>query len=381
MMSDDNPLGQNGKSGGAPDDGLAPETPPPLLDSVGEPSIRLPRELARQQQLSADRDMPIGVRTEAFEDIIDSEVGDTDLFRARNIEREVGLRQVWLKFEGGNPTGTQKDRIAFAQAMDALRRGFDTITVATCGNYGTAIATAAHLGGLHCLVYIPAGYHGGRVDEMRRLGAEIVRADGDYEAAVEESRDHAERAEFYDANPGGANTVLQLRAYGQIANEIYDDLRDAPAVVAVPVSNGTTLAGIHRGFQSLYRRGKTSRMPHIVAGSSYRKNPIVDAVVRGLPRCEDLHPGRIRETAINEPLINWHSIDGDLALAAISASDGWAMHASDKTMRNLARVILSQQGLNVLPAATAGLHALLDRHARSPLAGDRYVAILTARRS
>ena len=90
-------------------------------------------------------------RLEAFEDIVDSEVGDTQLVRARNIERHVGLRQIFLKFEGGNPTGTQKDRIAFAQAMDALRRGYDTVTVATCGNYGAAVSLAASLAGLRCL--------------------------------------------------------------------------------------------------------------------------------------------------------------------------------------------------------------------------------------
>ena len=94
---------------------------------------------------------------ESFEIILDSEVGDTNLTRARNIEREIGLRQVYLKFEGGNPTGTQKDRIAFAQALDALRRGYDEITVASCGNYGTAVALAASLAGLRCLIYIPAG--------------------------------------------------------------------------------------------------------------------------------------------------------------------------------------------------------------------------------
>jgi threonine synthase len=62
-------------------------------------------------------------RLETSLNIIDSEVGDTAMVRARNIEREKGLRQIYLKFEGGNPSGTRKDRIAFAQAMDALRRG------------------------------------------------------------------------------------------------------------------------------------------------------------------------------------------------------------------------------------------------------------------
>ena len=72
------------------------------------------------QDIATDEDYSLLERVEAFEDLIDAEVGDTDLTRARNVERRTGLRQLFLKFEGGNPTGTQKDRIAFAQGMDAL---------------------------------------------------------------------------------------------------------------------------------------------------------------------------------------------------------------------------------------------------------------------
>jgi threonine synthase len=318
---------------------------------------------------------------EAFEDIIDSEIGDTTLVRSRNVERDAGLRQLYLKFEGGNPTGTQKDRIAFAQVMDAMRRGFDAITVATCGNYGVALALAASMAGLNCTIYIPEGYHTRRVQEMTDLGAQTVRAGGDYEQAVMASRQRAESDEIYDANPGGANTALQLRVYGDIAYEIYDELRDAPAVVAVPVSNGTTLAGIYRGFLSLYRRGKTSRIPRMVAGSSHRKNPIVKAFIKNTPSCEDLEPESIRETAVNEPLINWHSLDGDQALEAIRKSGGWSSYASDKSMLGYSRLLREKEGLSVLPASTAGLSVLLERNRKEPLPGDRYVVILTGRKS
>ena len=74
------------------------------------------KDAETQRKIVADRRYPLEERVEAFEDIIDSEVGDTAMVRARNIEREVGLRQIYLKFEGGNPTGTQKDRIAFEQS-------------------------------------------------------------------------------------------------------------------------------------------------------------------------------------------------------------------------------------------------------------------------
>lgn len=191
----------------------------------------------------------------------------------------------------------------------------------------------------------------------------------------------AQQEEYYDANPGGSNTLTQLRAYGQIAYEIYDELRDAPFALAAPVSNGTTLAGIYRGFLSLYRRGKTSRVPHMVAGSSFRKNPIVYAFLKNMPSCEDLNPDKIHETHINEPLINWHSIDGDQALDGIRQTKGWAADASDRAMRTYSSLIRQKEGLQVLPASTAGLIALMSRHRTEPLPNDRFVVVLTGRKS
>ena len=352
-----------------------------LIDGASGIATAVVREVEDQRRISSDSDLPLEQRLEAYEDIFDSEVGDTTLVRARNIEREVGLRQIYLKFEGGNPTGTQKDRIAFAQAMDALRRGYDTITVATCGNYGVAIALAASFAGIRSRIYIPENYHANRIKEMTDLGAAIVRVQGDYEQSVEVSSQEAHKHDFYDANPGGDNMLTQMRAYGQIAYEIYDELRDAPLAVTAPVSNGTTLAGIYRGFLSLYRRGKISRMPRIVAGSSFRKNPIVQAYLHNSTSCEDLNPQKIHETSINEPLINWHSIDGDHALDAIRQTGGWAADASDKAMRTYSRLIREKEGLQVLPASTAGLIALMNQHAKEPLPGDRYVVILTGRKS
>ena len=350
-----------------------------ILDGAVCDPEALTTGIEKQRQVASDPLQALEYRLEAYEDIIDSEVGDTALVRARNVERTVGMRQLFLKFEGSNPTGTQKDRIAFAQAMDAMRRGFEAITVATCGNYGVAVATAAKLAGLRCFIFIPESYHTRRIDEMRMLHADILRIPGDYEAAVEKSSAYAAEKECYDANPGGENTMPQLQAYGGIAYEIYDELRDAPAAVAVPVSNGSTLAGIYKGFLSLYRRGKTSRMPRMVAGSSYGKNPIVRSYLKGLRHCADLPPGKIRETAVNEPLVNWHAIDGDLALEAIYATNGWAADATDRGMRQLAKTIRENEGLQVLPASMAGLIAIIDHHQKTGLPGDRYVAVLTGR--
>ena len=351
-----------------------------LLDNASSDVDQIWDDLSEARRMASDPLQPLEMRLEVYEDILESEVGDTTLSRARNIERETGVRQLYLKFEGNNPTGTQKDRIAFAQVLDALRRGYEVISFATCGNYGVAMAFAASQAGIKTLAYIPKGYRTRRLNEMEELGCSIIRTEGDYETAVALSSSAAVEKDYYDANPGGRNTDLQIRAYGEIAYEIYDELRDAPAVVAVPVSNGSTLAGIYKGFVSLFRRGKTSRIPRIVAGSSHSKNPIVAAWLKGLTTCVDLDPVKITESHINEPLINWHSIDGDHALLAIRKSGGWASDASDKDMLAQSRLLLEKEGLNVLPASTAGLLALLKQHRKTPFTNDRYVAILTGRK-
>jgi threonine synthase len=188
-----------------------------LMDGAVGEFQQIQQDVNRQRVIAVDPSRPMDERLEAYADIIDSEVGDTAFIRARNIERETGLRQIFLKFEGGNATGTQKDRVAFAQAMDALRRRFDTITVATCGNFGVAQALAASLAGIRCVIYIPGTYRTRRIQEIEQLGAEIVRVADDYEGAVNASSARAEQEEWYDANPGGSNTMMQLTAYGGIS--------------------------------------------------------------------------------------------------------------------------------------------------------------------
>lgn len=350
-----------------------------ILDGVKSAEIKITKEVNNLSELVKNKKLSLVDRIESFEDIISLEIGDTSLNRARNLERETDIRQLYIKYEGENPTGTQKDRIAFAQVHDAFRRHYSTISLATCGNYGVAIAYASFLANIRCRIYIPETYHTERIKEMERFGAEIIRIPGSYEDTVYESSKLARDNKWYDANPGGANTSLQISTYAEIANEIYDQLRDAPKYLAAPVSNGTLLAGVYRGFVSLYKRGKTSRIPIFIAGSAAYKNPIISSFMASLDTCKDIDPKMIRETAINEPLINWHSFDGDEALYAIRQSGGEAHHISDKKMKEMSSFLHKKEGYRILPASTSGLIALLDIHKKKNLINDRYVAILTGK--
>jgi threonine synthase len=350
-----------------------------LRDSVLSSENKVSKDTLKLSAYVKDETQPLIDRLESFEDIMSLEIGDTSMSRSRSLERDYDLRQVYLKFEGDNPTGTQKDRIGFAQVYDALRRGYDTLSLATCGNYGASVALATSLAGLKCNIYIPKNYHTERLGEMESLGANIFRLGDSYEEAVMLSSQAARDNEWYDANPGGENTSLQITSYSQIAYEIYDQLRDAPKFCAVPVSNGTLLAGIFRGFVSLHKRGKTSRIPRFIAGSSVFKNPIVYSYNKKLEKCVDLNPAMIKETKINEPLINWHSFDGEEALYALYESNGLAFNISDQKMKQMATYLAKRESMKVLPASTAGLLGLLACHQAEPLEPDRFVVILTSK--
>ena len=93
-----------------------------------------------------------------------------------------------------------------------------------------------------------------------------------------------------------------------------------------------------------------------------------------------MKPEKIHETSINEPLINWHSVDGDYALYAVRQTNGWGENASDKAMLSFSKLIREREGLHVLPASTAGLIALIEQHRKQPLNSDRYVVLLTGRK-
>ncbi|MGS0525841.1 pyridoxal-phosphate dependent enzyme [Zobellia nedashkovskayae] len=350
-----------------------------LRDGVKTAENKVSSETKKLSEFVKDKSKSLVDRLESYEDIINLEVGDTGLHRAKTMEREFDIRQLYIKYEGDNPTGTQKDRIAFAQIYDALRREFKVVSLATCGNYGVAVALAANLAGIACRIYIPESFHTDRVVEMQLLGAEIIRMSGSYEDVVKESSELAKNNDWYDANPGGANTPLQISAYSQIATEIFEDLGDAPKYCAVPVSNGTLFAGIYRGFVSLYKRGKTSRIPKMIAASSSRKNPIIQSFLQGLDHCKDLNPEVIKETKYNEPLINWHSFDGEEALYALKESGGEAYNISDKKLKDMTALLAKKEGFRILPASTAGLIALLELDEKMNFEPDRFVAVLTAK--
>jgi len=286
-------------------------------------------------------------------------IGDTIFTRSRNIEQLLGYSNIYLKFEGGNPTGTMKDRAAYACLRVAKEKGFGELVIGSCGNFGASFVHLSRIFGITTHVYIPEKYHTPRIAEMERQGGVIHRAPGTYEEVVEFSGVEAGKRGWYNANPGTPeNRAASIEAYATIAYEIVKRMGRAPDVVAVPTGNGTTLAGINHGFQNLLRAGKTAKAPAVIASSTDGGNPVVSCWLAGKRRIEDLKPDGLVETALNEPLVSWKSFDGQEALDALWESGGWAAHVTDGEMVRYSGIVAREEGLSVLPASCVSLAAL-----------------------
>jgi threonine synthase len=292
-------------------------------------------------------------------ELISHGIGDTIFTRSRNLEQLLGFSNVYLKFEGGNPTGTMKDRAAYACLRLAKELGYKELAIASCGNFGASFVHLSRIFGITTHVYIPEKYHTSRIAEMERQGGVIHRAPGTYEEVVKSSGVEANSRGWYNANPGTPeNRAASIESYATIAYEIVERMGRAPDAVAVPTSNGTTLAGINFGFQSLRKTGKTKKNTAVIAASTSGGNPIVSSFLAGKSQIANLRPDGIDETAINEPLVNWMSLDGQEALDALWESGGWAAHVTDGEMVRYSEMVAYEEGLAVLPASCASLAAL-----------------------
>ncbi|BAB59212.1 threonine synthase [Thermoplasma volcanium GSS1] len=315
-----------------------------------------------------------------MEELLNSETkppGRTPTIKAYALGKELRLNNLFLKFEGANATGTQKDRISEAHVLNAIRDGYNGIAVGTCGNYGASIAYYANLYGIKSYIGMPSAYTHDREDFMLSSNAEILYYNGKYEETVSFIHDYATDNSLYDASPGSDHSYIDTKMYAGIAFEIYEAILKVPDYVIVPVGNGTTLSGIYEGFHLMYLNGTIDRMPRMVGVSTRGGNPIVSSWKRGYKKVVDLDPARIRETAVNEPLVSYRSFDGDKALAAIRETHGKALYVSDDEMVRFSELMYREEGLNPLPASASAVAALVHLHLNPD---DYVVSVITGRR-
>jgi threonine synthase len=292
--------------------------------------------------------------------IVSLREGGTPLYRCNRLAKEVGVRELYVKFEGANPTGSFKDRGMTVGVTKALELGAKTVACASTGNTSASLSAYAAKAGLRCVVLLPKGKVArGKLAQTLIYGAQTIAVKGNFDEALAILRRICdERKDIYLLN-----SLNPFRPQGQksIGFEIADQLGwEVPDRVVVPMGNCANIWAIYKGFFEFDLVGLTKGIPVMTGIQSEGSMPIVDAIKRGLDKFVPVKKPETIATAIRIG----NPVNGPKAIRAIRASKGTAEAVSDVEIIKAQKLMTRLEGIGVEPASAstiAGLKKLVRR--------------------
>ncbi len=291
--------------------------------------------------------------------------GDTPLVPVpRLAERLGGGFQLFVKYEGLNPTGSFKDRGMTAAVSEAVGRGAKAVICASTGNTAASAAAYAARAGLRAVVLIPEGKVAlGKLAGALAYGAQVVQVEGSFDDAlrlvVEISRKHPLAL---------VNSINPYRLEGQktAAFEICDTLGHAPDWLCLPVGNAGNITAYWMGFRQ-YHEAKGTGLPRLLGVQAAGAAPLVLG-----------HPVEHPETVATAIRIG-RPARGEQALEAAQQSGGRIVAVSDDEILAMQQMLAEEEGLWVEPASAAGLAGLAAeiRAGKCDPRGKTIVAVCT----
>jgi len=280
--------------------------------------------------------------------VISLEEGSTPLIPATALSARVGEgRQVFLKFEGLNPTGSFKDRGMTLAVSKAMEEGCRGVICASTGNTSASAAAYAARAGVPCWVVLPAGkVAAGKLAQAIIHGARVIPIDDNFDVALQRVIEIAD-AEGITL----VNSVNPYRSEGQktISFEIIDELGAAPDTHFLPVGNAGNITAAWRGYSEEKKSGRIPLPPRMIGCQAAGSAPIVTGKVVE-------NPVTIA-TAIR--IGNPASWQG--ALTAIEESHGDILAVTDDEILSAYQFLASQEGVFCEPASAASVAGLLKR--------------------
>jgi threonine synthase len=288
--------------------------------------------------------------------------GGTPLVRSDALSSETGC-EVWLKYDGANPTGSFKDRGMTLAISKALEEGAKAVVCASTGNTSASAAAYAAKAGVTCAVLVPKGKVAiGKMAATLVHGARMLEVEGNFDASLDLARD---LAAHYPVTL--VNSVNPFRLQGQktCSFEIVDALGRAPDLHCLPVGNAGNISSHWIGYTEYLRDGVIAEPPRLFGFQAAGAAPLV----RGEPVAD---PQTIATAIrIGNPA-SW-----DLAVAAARESEGGIRAVTDREILAAYRRV-AHEGLFAEPASAASVAGLLRLHADGDLAsGQTVVCILT----
>jgi threonine synthase len=180
--------------------------------------------------------------------------------------------EVYIKYEGLNPTGSFKDRGMTVAVSKAVEEGSTTLICASTGNTSASAAAYAARAGIKCAVVLPAGkIASGKLLQAFAYGAKVISIDGNFDDALRIVRELGQRKHF-----SIVNSINPYRIAGQktAAFEIVDVLGDAPAFHLLPVGNAGNITAYWAGYQDYQRRQKSTSSPVMIGFQAAGAAPI-----------------------------------------------------------------------------------------------------------
>jgi threonine synthase len=271
--------------------------------------------------------------------------GGTPLIRARRLGAEIGLDQLWLKFEGTNPTGSFKDRGMVLAVTRALATGARAVVCASTGNTSASAAAYAAAAGLTCYVVLPAGKVArGKLAQALAGGAQLISIEGNFDEALEAVRRLGE-----EGVAAVVNSVNPDRIEGQqtAAWEIVDALGSAPDALALPVGNAGNITAYWRGFSRYCADGRAATRPRMLGFQAAGAAPLVHGERVAKP---ETVASAIR---IGNPA-RWEE-----AMAAMTSSRGAVRAVSDAEILEAYDFLARREGIFCEPASAASVAGLI----------------------
>jgi threonine synthase len=293
--------------------------------------------------------------------------GGTPVYIPKQLKEELGLRDLWVKDDGKNPTASFKDRASAVVIARAKELKSEIVVTASTGNAGAALAGLATSVGQKAVIFAPRTAPPAKIAQLLVFHAEVILVDGNYDAAFDLSVEASNEFGWYCRNTGFNPFTIEGKKTA--AFEIWEDIiinknfDDQPLSIFVSVGDGNIISGIHKGFKDLLSLGWLKHMPRIFGVQSEGSAAIANAFFKG---SEEIVP--VKANTIADSISVDLPRDGLRAVRAATQTNGSYIVVSDQQILKAVSQ-LGKAGIFAEPAgatAYAGLEKAIDSGMISP---------------
>ncbi len=298
-------------------------------------------------------------------------VGCSPLYEADRLGKLLGLKKLWIKDDGQNPTASLKDRASAMAVAKAQEAGAKVIACSSTGNAASSLAGNAAAAGLKTYIFVPARAPKGKVAQLMTFGANVVSVQGNYEETFELSKKAIDRWGWYNRN-AAINPYLS-EGKKTVGLEIMEQLGwVVPDYIAISVGDGCTIAGLWKGLKDLYAIGFIDRLPRLISAQAEGCHPINRAIAENKP-WEPMEENTLADSiAVGVPR------NADKALMAIRESNGIVVNVTDEEIMAAQKLVGRTCGVFGEPAGVTGAAGLKKLCEQGVIgAKDTVVSVIT----